>query len=314
MKHELYSDTNSMKPPDVMRRVKSPTAEIGNVDDQEQSPRTPISLEASLTALQRRHNKNVTLNKENQGQGQDSRSCTTSTLPLLNATLWRQPLSDSEIGSTSTGNPSPYAQYVGLGLDQAKVSGKRSMTCTHMFNYVRGIQVREDSAISMVLIVDALENPTDWKSKAKLKILHRETTDPRSKAILQGMIDTPSTGDEWMMSTSTAPQVGVSRVKPPILKPPSTAKVVSNYQATGPCTYMRKLPSFKEMKRRHEVWTQKMKQSGSAHHPPSTAPQVGVSRVKPPNTEVVANYYSRCVEGELPPRYTKSTPKGEDLV
>ena len=39
-------------------------------------------------------------------------------------------------------------------MDQAKVSGKRSMTCKHMFNYVRGIQVREDSAISMALIVD----------------------------------------------------------------------------------------------------------------------------------------------------------------
>ena len=54
---------------------------------QEQGPRTSTRSEASLTALQRRHNKNVTLNKENQGQGQDSRSCTTSTLPLLNATL-----------------------------------------------------------------------------------------------------------------------------------------------------------------------------------------------------------------------------------
>ena len=121
-------------------------------DNENQGPRTSISSEASLTALQRRHNKNVTL--DNKNQGQDPRSCTTSTLPTSNATLWRQPLSDSEIGSTPTGNPSPFAQYVGLGLDQDKVSGTRSMTCEHMFNYVIGIQVREDSAISMVLIVD----------------------------------------------------------------------------------------------------------------------------------------------------------------
>ena len=126
------------------------------LNNENQGPRTAISSEASLTALQRRHNKNVTLDNKNQGQGQgqDPRSCTTSTLPTSNATLWRQPLSDSEIGSTPTGNPSPFAQYVGLGLDQDKVSGTRSMTCKHMFNYVRGIQVREDSAISVALIVD----------------------------------------------------------------------------------------------------------------------------------------------------------------
>ena len=50
------------------------TTRVESAHYQEQGPRTSTRSEASLTALQRRHNKNVTLDNENQGQGQDPRS------------------------------------------------------------------------------------------------------------------------------------------------------------------------------------------------------------------------------------------------
>ena len=43
-----------------------------------------------------------------------------------NANLWRQPLPDFKIGSTTAERPPPLAHCVGFGLGQAKVSAKRT--------------------------------------------------------------------------------------------------------------------------------------------------------------------------------------------